>query len=365
MTDTSLNKKVRDLMKTTGILTADPEDSLGSAVSKLHSSHDAVFVLNGGGRYLGVINPYHSLIRNGRNNGDSKVKNCLFHPPRLAPDDSLERVVHMMRDARVHYLPVVDEKHTLIGVVSARRIMREMRSSERFNGTIESALQDKDKPIVSVYAKDEISKIRHLFEEEDVSKLVVIDEDMKLDGIMSYYDLIPHFIAPTDKPDSGSKLVRIDDQDMFVHLKVKNVMQMRVHTRKPDDDLRTVVSDIITREIGSVVIVNRQGYPVGILTNHDLLTRLTTEPQGLIIELTTNSISPENMAIVHEYGPHIDTWVKKLKDIERVHMLLKEEKNGHLFKLRLSIIPTKGKPQIITDEGKDLVQLLKNSIKKR
>lgn len=314
---------------------------------------------------MGVINPYHSLIRNGRNQGDSKVGNCIFHPPRLHPDDTIDRVVTLMRDSRMHYLPVVDDQRHLIGVVSARRILRELMQADAFSGTVNDALQSKGKPIVSVYATDEISKIRHLFESEDVSKLVVIDEDMKLEGIMSYYDLIPHFIAPTDKPDSGSKLVRIDDEDMFVHLKVKNVMQMRVHTRKPEESLRDCVNDIVSREMGSVVIINRQGYPVGILTVRDLLMRLTSEPEGIVIELSTNDIAPEHMQTIHEYGPHIDKWVNKLKDVQRVHMLIKQEKGGHLFKLRLSIIPTKGKPTIITDEGKDLLLLLKNSIKRR
>ncbi|MFW5703474.1 MAG: CBS domain-containing protein [Patescibacteria group bacterium] len=354
--------KARDIVKKTGILTAHPDDTLGSAVSKLHSSHDAVFVIDHDGHYRGVINPYHSLIKTGRNQGDTLVKHALFHPPRIVPEDSIERIITMMRDSRMHYLPLMDED-TFVGVISARRILRDMHNNPSYQISVNEALQDKKKPIVSVYADDEITKIRHLFETEDVSKLVVIDKDMKVNGIMSYYDLIPHFIAPSDKP--SSNVVRIDDKDMFVHLKVKNVMQSRVHMRKPDDTLQRCVDDIIHREIGSVVIVNRQGYPVGILTVRDLLVRLASEETTQFIELSTNNVSPGNMKVIFDYGPRLERWIEKIKDVERVHMLVKEEKNGGLFKVTLSIFTKKGKPQVYKEEDKDLLKVLQSLNKNR
>ena len=348
--------KAKDVLKKTGIITAHPDDTLGSAVSKLHSSHDAAFVFDDNNNFLGAINSFHCLIKNARKQGETLVKNCLYHPPKIRPDDDLSRVVALMRDSRMHYLPMVDEKGKFLGAVSARRIMREAAKDPAFQITIHDALQEKGRPLVSVYADDQVSKIKHLFESEHVSKLVVISRDMKLVGILTYYDLIPHLIAPVEKEESD--FVKIDNEDEFAHLKVENVMQHRVHTRKPDDTVEQVVQDIINREIGCVVIMNRQGFPVGILTVRDLLLRLTADEPSHYIELSTNSVSEQNMQILMDYGPKLERWVSKMQDVQRVHMLVKEEKNGGLFKVSLSIIPVKGKPTTYTEEDKTMLKVL-------
>lgn len=351
--------KVKDVLKKTGIVTAHVDDSLSSAVSKLHSSHDACFVFDGeaGSKYVGVINPYYSLIKHQKYQGESLVRHCLFHPPKVSMDDSIERVVGLMMESRMHYLPVIDQNGRFKGVVSARRILKQMAADPVFQITVTDALKEHSKPLVSVYADDKVSTVINLFETEQVSKLVVIDHDMKLQGIFSYYDLIPHLIAPRDKQDYARE--NSNEHDPYVHMKVRNVMQQRVHMRKPDVTLSECLTDMVTREIGSVVIVNRQGFPAGIITIHDLLRRLKhDEPRGFI-ELSTNDVSPANMEIIQDYGPKLERWVAKMKDVVRCHMLVKEEKNGGLFKVTMHIIPRKGKAIVYSEEGKKLVDVLK------
>lgn len=347
---------VQDVLKKTGIITAHPDDTLGSAVSKLHSSHDAAFIFDDSNTFMGVINPYHCLFKNTRKQGESLVKNCLYHPPKLQLDDDLSRVVALMRDSRMHYLPVMDSKGVFLGTVSARRILREAIADPVYQISVQEALQQKGRPLVSVYGDDMVSKIKNLFDEEHVSKLVVINREMKLEGILSYYDLIPHMIAPVEKEEAD--FIRIDNEDEFAHLKVETVMQHRVHTRKPDDTVEQIAQDIIKREIGCVVIMNRQGFPVGIITIRDLLLRLTADEPSQFIDLSTNDVSEANMKILMDYGPKLERWVSKMRDVRRAHMLVKEEKNGGLFKVSLSVTPVKGKTIVYTEEDKTLLKVL-------
>jgi CBS domain-containing protein len=321
----------------------------------MQSSHDAAFIMKGD-QYIGVINPYYSLIKHNKYDGDSEAKSSLYHPPRLTTEDSLERIVGLMIDSRLHYLPVMDG-NKFLGVVSARGILAKMAQDQAFNKLILDALQTKNKPLVSVYLSDEINKVINLFESEDVSKLVVIDEKMKLQGIMSYYDIIPHLLVPTERIDARN-MKSVSNLDTFQGLTVKNVAKSLVHTLTPNATLHDALQDIIKRSIGSVVIVNAQGFPVGIVTVRDLLQFLTRTEEELLIELSTNDISEANMQIIHDYGPKLERWVRKIPDLARATMLIKEEKNGKLFSVKLTLTPRKGKSTMYKGEGKNLLELL-------
>lgn len=350
--------KARDLLKTEGIIKASPSDTIGSAVAGLHSSHDAAFVFDGQ-QYLGVVNPYYALIRNTSNNGSSLVKQAIFHPPRLSPDDTPDRIIRLMIDARLHYLPVCDGKKFL-GIVTAKRLLARLANEQLFRTPVVEALQKKRKPLVTVYSDDLVSRAIHLFETEDVSKLVVIDEKMKLQGIMSYHDLVPHLLAPTDRTQKPYDLTWTD-LDAFAKLKVKSVAKARVHTRGAEATLGDCLHDIVSRDIGSVVIVNKEGFPSGIVTVRDLLTFIANskEPES-IIDLTTNGLSPDSMKIVQEYGVRLDRWVRKIPNISRANLLIKEERNGNLFSAKITLIPKSGKTTFFTAEGKDLLEVLRS-----
>lgn len=347
--------KARDVLKTEGIIKADAEDSISSIVSQLQSSHDAAFIFENK-QYVGVINPYHSLIKHNNHNGDSVAKNALFHPPRITMEDSIERIVGLMVDSRLHYLPVMDGKN-FVGVVSARRILENNEGVEVYRKKVLEALQNKSKPLVSAYQSDEITKVIHLFEQEDVSKLVIIDEKMKLAGIMSYYDLIPHLLAPKERLDARN-MNAIDNMDAFAGLTVKNVAKSLVHTVSPEATLHDALLDIVKRSIGCVVVVNAQGFPVGIVTVRDLLQLLTRTEKESIIELSTNGISEASMQIIQDYGPKLERWIQKIPDVARVMLLVKEEKNGKLFDVKLTVVPTKGRSTMYKQEGKNLLELL-------
>ena len=74
--------KISEILKTEGIITVSPEDTLNRALSQLSSSHDAAFVVDDQENLLGVVNPYHSIINNSFP-GNAKVINCLTKPPKV------------------------------------------------------------------------------------------------------------------------------------------------------------------------------------------------------------------------------------------------------------------------------------------
>ena len=83
--------QLKDIIKTEGIIKISPEETISHAFSKMRTSHDAAFVFAEKNHFLGLINPYYALIKSSYP-GNAKVKHCLYHPPKLKINSSINKV---------------------------------------------------------------------------------------------------------------------------------------------------------------------------------------------------------------------------------------------------------------------------------
>ena len=74
--------KVAEILKTEGIFKSTKDETLGTVLNNLSSSHDAAFIFEDKDfkKYLGVINPYYALIKSNYP-PDTKVERAIFHAP--------------------------------------------------------------------------------------------------------------------------------------------------------------------------------------------------------------------------------------------------------------------------------------------
>ena len=229
---------LKDIVKTRNIIKINPDETLASALAQLSSSHDAAFVFNESGSYMGVINPYYCLIKNSYP-GNAKVEHCIFHAPRIKSNFPISKVVQLLIESKVHYLPILNDDNTFIGITSARHLLSQYRDSDLFNQTIGDYLKLKgSKPLITIIDTDVISNAIHIFKTQKISKLVVISSSMKLRGILTYYDLISFLIAPKRKGRSGD---REGNKPSFQKQHVKNFVKSYVLTLTPSNTLKEAV----------------------------------------------------------------------------------------------------------------------------
>lgn len=346
---------VYDLIKNTNIIKVHEDEHLSSAISKLTSSHDAAFVFNEEDKFKGVINPYYCLIKSSFP-ANSKVEHCLFHTPGIRLDYPLSKVAQLMIESKIHYLPVFNNKEDFIGIISARRVLESLKGSLMFKIKIKEILKNKRRPVVTVYEDDFISNALSLFKVYKLSKLVVINKDMKLKGILSYYDLISFLISPKEKEHVGD---RGGNKVSFTHKKVRNFSRTFVLTLKAEDTMEEALRLIIEKRIGSVVIVDNTRHPIGVITTRDFLELIVKSHPNKKIEIIERDLSRQNRQIVGGFFNSFNTWIKGLPNLVKARLFVKEEKDGGLFKVNLSLFPKKGEPTFIKKEGKDLLKVLK------
>lgn len=346
--------ELKDIIKTENIIRISPKDSLAVALSKLRTSHDAAFIFNGNRECLGLINPYYALISSSYP-GNAKVEHCLFHPPRVRIDYPIPKVARLFIESKIHYLPVVDEQENFLGIISARHLLSHYQYSPLFQIKIEQLLKAKNRPIISIFEDDTLATAINIFKKTKVSKLVVISKELKLKGILSYYDIISYLISPRNSPHRGE---REGNRISFYHQKVKNFDRSYVLTLSPDNLASEALHLILTKKIGSVVIIDQERHPIGIITTKDFLRFLTQNGNEKKLEMTAINLSNQNRRILGGFFNNLTYVIKKIPDVTKAKLFVKEEKRGGLFKISLSLIPKKGVSQVIKKEGYNLAKLL-------
>ncbi len=351
-------QKIIDILNTQDIIRVAPEDTLSSALSKLSSSHDAAFVFNDEDEFMGVINPYHSLIKNSYP-GNAKVEHCLFHPPKIYLKYPLYKAMKLFIESKIHYLPVFNEKNVFQGIISARKLLEVFDNHPSLKMSVGSLINKKTRPSITINEDDTISTALHLFKQYKVSKLIVINKNQKLRGVLSYYDLIFYLITPREKEHLGE---REGNKNSFYNQRVKRFAKTYVLTLTLQDSAKQAVDMILEKHIGSVVIVDAEKRPIGIITTRDMFGLMLKPENSLQLQLSPKNLSKQSNEVVRSFFRQFTHLLRKVPNLTRANLLVKEEKSGGVFKVLLSLLPAKGHKEVIQREGKNLEELL-NEVK--
>lgn len=124
----------------------------------------------------------------------------------VLPDDDLLELSDLMRGWQVRHAPVVDESAAVVGIVSLRDLLRETSLGRK--GVAEEEQREelarlRVKNVMSVHVEvvtpDEsiAASARRIFEGK-LGCLVVVDERMRLQGILTESDFVRHLSASAE-----------------------------------------------------------------------------------------------------------------------------------------------------------------------
>lgn len=345
----------KDILKSEGIIKARSDDTISSALARLSSSHDVAFIFSEDDGFMGIVNPYYCLIKSSYP-GNAKVSNCLFHPPKVAITDTLDRITNLINGTKMHYLPVFDEGNQFVGIVTANRILTACHNLKGLDVIISEVMRRKNKQIITIDENDPVSTAINLYKIHKISKLVVISKDLKLRGILSYYDLIHFLISPKEKLRQGE---REGNKIGFYHQPVKNFARANVLTMPSGSSMKEALQSILEKKIGSMVIIDEERHPIYILTKRDFLEFIVKLPENKALQITKKNLSQQSNKLVEPFFNFLCSFINKVPSVRRASVVVKEEKQGGVFKIILSLFPKEGAVKIIVREGKNLRDILK------
>jgi CBS domain-containing protein len=123
------------------------------------------------------------------------------------PDANLQEAARMMRDLDVGPLPVCGEKDRLVGMITDRDIVVRAIAEGRDPKTVR--VQDVMSPdILYCFEDQSVGEAAQLMKERQIRRLVVLNRDKRLVGIVSLGDLAA---KTRDKALSGETLEQVSE----------------------------------------------------------------------------------------------------------------------------------------------------------
>jgi acetoin utilization protein AcuB len=259
--------RLLNILKENDIIKVSPEDHLSKVLSKLSTSHDAAFVFDKEDKYLGIVSPYFTMIKSSLP-ANTKVEHCLTHTAKVHLNYPLSKVCELFIQSKIHYLPVIDENEKFLGIISARRILSYFKDLSIFKVGLDTIIKKRWQGLITVFEDDTITQAIHLFKTNRISKLIVINHERKLKGVLSYYDLIKLMVSPKYSSHHGE---RVNEKISFYNYRVKNFAKNYVLTLSKEKHLIEVINLIVNKKIGSVIVIDKERHPLGIVTTRDIL----------------------------------------------------------------------------------------------
>lgn len=144
------------------------------------------------------------------------VEEIMNHEPyTLAPTNTVREVLQLMREKKVRHVPIVDEEHHVLGVITERDIKEALPSSlqdEPNSPVFEAAAREVmiKKPLVG-HPLDSVEEVALTFYESKVGCLPIVSAG-KLVGIVTTTDLLYTYIELIGATEPGSKIeIRVND----------------------------------------------------------------------------------------------------------------------------------------------------------
>ncbi|MGM0371095.1 MAG: CBS domain-containing protein [Halobacteriota archaeon] len=250
-------------------------------------------VVIAGDRFEGVVT--RRQLASSQHQPNEKLGSLVWHVPRLTPDEDIRKVAQLMIDGDAQLLPVF-EGESLIGVVTANDILRKVQPYLDAATVGEAATTD----LVTLDPESTFGDALHVFRENRITHLPVVDGNSAV-GVLSLYDVTNMSVRSVERSQGGDASgtdpyggdvsassgrsgrggfgAREGEIARMLDLPVRNIMNSPARTIEPTETLDVAVEKLF-EDVGSSLVVTRDGHPHGILTKTDILDSLTWEAGG-------------------------------------------------------------------------------------
>ena len=246
-----------------------------------------------GDEYEGVVT--RRQLATSHRKPNQKVGSLVWHVPRLAPDEDIRKVAHLMVASDSHLLPVF-EGEELTGVVTSDGILDAVKPFLDAVTVADAATTE----LFSVAPNSTIGRALHIFREHRITHLPVVEDGAAV-GILSLYDVTDFTVRSMEQSQAGDAGgtdsfggdisdsagrarrggygAREGELERLLDLPVRDVMVSPVRTIQPTATVDKAV-DAMFEINASALVVTDDGAPHGIITKTDILDALTWEAGG-------------------------------------------------------------------------------------
>ncbi len=252
----------QDILQTE-VIKRDANDTFSQAINHFNTT-DAIIITDHG-KYQGMllkrtlIEPTVTL--------QTKLHTMLTHPPKLSPTTPLEEIACAMIENNIYCLPILHNE-TLLGIVTADDVIRKLTEQTIGTQPVKTIMRT---PALSISPTETIGKVLHLFRQEHIPYLAVVDHTTVVGAITmnTIITNVLHGFSNVEARDNfeSEKRQRLD-------LPAKNIMIEHPLLLSPETPIREVHSKMHKFELPGILI-GKENHLHGIVTHKEFLAPYT------------------------------------------------------------------------------------------
>jgi len=172
---------------------------VSSAMDTVTESKMAIALAQQGG--IGIIHRNMSIEKQAEE--VDKVKRhesgMIVDPITMKPQNKIFEAQEVMKKYKISGLPITDENNQLVGILTNRDI----RFETRLNLTIEKSMT---KDLITVPLGTSLKEAEKLFHKHKIEKILMVDENYHLKGLITYKDVLKRIQYPFASKDNFGRL---------------------------------------------------------------------------------------------------------------------------------------------------------------
>ncbi|ACS90367.1 MULTISPECIES: CBS domain-containing protein [Thermococcus] len=276
----------------------------------------------------------------------AKVKDVYKTAPILELDEDLSIAAKLMFETDLRSLPVGKDKKTILGVISDITLLERIAKEEFGKKKVEDFMT---KDVVTLRSSDTVAKALATMRDYAISRIPVVDENGKLEGLVTLHDLIIRFIKPRFRAQFGE--VAGEKIPPF-SMQLRDVMIKGVITVYPETMVREAISLIKEYDIDGLVIINQENVVKGVLTVKDLLlpiSRMVEKKAKFYLQLGGDAQYLSDFSrerIIEDVRKFVDRYEEVLGNEGIIYLNIRrfpEKLRGvHLYQARMRLVTDKG-----------------------
>ncbi len=343
--------KIKNIISKPTII--EPTETLSSVINKItrNKAYD-VFCISG----KTTLSTHILSLLNAKNITSMKVEPFLSPVPYVSPNDSIQKVSHIMTHYRTREVPVVS-KNKIIGVVTAKQILKLLSSKD--NKWIKVHLIYTKNPI-TVTADQPLSSAKRIMISKKIDHLPVINKG-KIKQVLTS----SHIIEAIIPRESLGRFSRGANRVHKLESRIGNIGSTRIPQCSPNDDLNKILKLMLKTDT-TCCLVNLWDNLQGIITFRDILDLLASKIEAQIPLFIIGM--PEDQRDANLISSKFKKTLKRLQqtylEIQEARVSIKKQRSGGKregkFEVTIMISTSHHAPLIYKSLGFDLSEVLED-----
>ncbi len=266
------------------IVTIDGNESFSKVLS-LFKETDAV-VITDHGKYQGML--LKRTLLDPRVTLQTKLHTMLTHTPKLTPITPVEEIARVMVENNVYHLPVFNND-TILGIVTADDVVKQLTENNIGLQPIKTIMCTQPH---SISPEETIGKVLHLFHQENISYLAVVDHNNVVGAIT--LDIIIDNVLKHARGNIEARNDFSSEKRQKLDLSVKTIMQEQPLLLSPETTIRDVHTTMHKSELPGILI-GKENHLHGIVTHKEFLAPYAGfwEEENIAVQFHHNNIKVE------------------------------------------------------------------------